>query len=412
MIQKNELKPETESARNPKCDLEKILEWASQLTGESQPDPKREDGYIQTGEYACAYDKLTSSRGQLIAITSPQGIGKSTTLCRLFWEVNRHGLPTILTRAGDPVELIDELRFDPSLIMTYTEPILRTRGETAYSIYKRKLFDELKKRQKYLPRVAKLLPASHEDLDLDWGEKVLGKAALVRFRWEVWLTMLMPYRNILIDFPDCPTTDKRRVARHLDCVHRVWSAIKNSRSAANIVIALQRDQIESHHFLDKMETIELKPLTTTQLRASYINKFGSPYPFSNEGLTKIAQLSFGNGRQFKRWLTSVLELWRSRQEPQRQIDVEIVMQTLSADRLNRELNLDRRFPRQLKFASKAAQLILELVEHTPQPRSDVGNKLDLRPYELTRMLENLSPYVTQLQDGKRKLLQLANPGGS
>ena len=407
----NEHSPETEAIRNPKCDPEKILEWASQLAGESEQDPKLERGYIETDAYACLCQKLLTLNSQLIAITGEQGVGKSTTLHRLYWEANRRGVPTILSRMADPFELFKMLHFDPFLLTTYQEPFVRTLQETPYSTYTRRLFADLKKRQNYLPRAARNLSSSSDLLNVDSAEKVLGRTTLEQLRWQIWYEMLVKSRNILIDLPDYSASDKRRVSKDMDRVHQLWLAFKNSGALNNIVIAIQNDYAHTHHFLDKMETIELKPLTSTQLRNSYINRFNSSYPFSEDSLTRLAELSLGNARRFKRILTSVVEFWRSKQDPQLPIDFEMITSTVSVDRLIRELKLQKLFPRQPKFASKAAQLILELSEHGPQHQSDLGRKLDLRPYEVTRMLENL-PYVGQRQDGKRKLLTLGTPGGS
>ena len=69
-------------------------------------------------------------------------------------------------------------------------------------------------------------------------------------------------------------------------------------------------------------------------------------------------------------------------------------QIISAPTLTKELKFDDRlFPRQPKFASKAGQLILELSEHGLQQQTILGKRLHLLPYEMSRMLDNLSPYV-------------------
>ena len=131
-------------------------------------------------------------------------------------------------------------------------------------------------------------------------------------------------RNILIDFPDYSTTDRRRVSKELDNVHRLWLAIKNRKPPLNIVIAVQKGHARVHHFLGKMDSVELKPLTRKQLCDSYLNKFKSLHPFTETSLSKVADMSLGNGRRFKRCLTSAVEYWRSRQEPQQLIDNEMI----------------------------------------------------------------------------------------
>jgi len=173
---KTEHKSHVDSVLNssPKTDVHDVLQWSSQLAAETRQDPKREDGYIETGGWASVLNKLVNLNGQLIAITGPQGAGKSTTLNRLFWETNREGISTILSRTADPRELFKIIRIDPSILMIYKEPTLRTQPEAPFSVYQRRLFEGLKTRNVQPTRVAQYLPQSPNLLDVDWAERKLG----------------------------------------------------------------------------------------------------------------------------------------------------------------------------------------------------------------------------------------------
>lgn len=100
-----------------------------------------------------------------------------------------------------------------------------------------------------------------------------------------------------------------------------------------------------------------------------------------------------------------------RQEHQKLIDEEMIIAAISTGCLTNELNLETLFPRQQKFASKAVEIILELSMHGPQHQTALGKTVDLHPYEMTRLLEDLSPYVIQRQNGKAKIVVLADNAG-
>ena len=75
------------------------------------------------------------------------------------------------------------------------------------------------------------------------------------------------------------------------------------------------------------------------------------------------------------------------------------------------LNLNLIFPKQPRFAAKSAQLVLELLEHGPQHQTNLCKTLELSPYEMTRILDHLSAYVFQQQDGKTKIVNLVSEFG-
>ena len=171
---------------SPKTDVYEVLQWSSQLAAETLQDPKREDGYVETDGWTSILNKLVNLNGQLIAITGPQGAGKSTTLNRLFWEANRGGISTILSRTADPRELFKFRRIDQSILMTYKEPTLRTQPEAHFSVYQRRLFEKLKTRNVQPTRASQYLPQSSNLLDVDWAERKLGSKTTEQIQWETW----------------------------------------------------------------------------------------------------------------------------------------------------------------------------------------------------------------------------------
>jgi hypothetical protein len=77
--------------------------------------------------------------------------------------------------------------------------------------------------------------------------------------------MFLAMRTILIDTQDYSRTDRRMMARDLGDVCWLWDSVNKrafaSRRMSDFVIAVQKEMFRDHFFFDKMEKVELEPLS-------------------------------------------------------------------------------------------------------------------------------------------------------
>ena len=82
---------------------------------------------------------------------------------------------------------------------------------------------------------------------------------------DAWYEMFLAMRTILIDTQDYSRTDRRMMARDLGDIYWLWDSVNKrafaSRRMSDFVIAVQKEMFRDHFFFDKMEKVELEPLS-------------------------------------------------------------------------------------------------------------------------------------------------------
>ena len=98
-------------------------------------------------------------------------------------------------------------------------------------------------------------------------------------------------RIILIDTPDYSKTDRRVMAKDLEEIYWLWNTFASSSSSSippNIVLAIQKEMFHDHFFFDKMEKVELEPLTPEQMVEASRKRFKAIKPFTEDALSTLA----------------------------------------------------------------------------------------------------------------------------
>jgi hypothetical protein len=238
----------------------------------------------------------------------------------------------------------------------------------------------------------------------------VGRPTTTSLYEEAWIEMLSKKSMILIDLPDYSKTDRRLMARDLTEICWLWNTLISEDSDANLVIAVQKEMLGNHFFFNKMRTVEIEPLNPDQIVGVYLKTFHEPYPFTDEALRSLAVMSRGIFRRFLRYVALTLESWEVLAEPRRPIDLALVKQTITDDRLaeDMELELVELFPRQSDLRLHAVKLLLLLEESGPRNQTGLAEELSIEAYAMSRLLEKLElhRYITRQREGTDKIVSL------
>src|SRR5208282_3594393 len=178
--------------------------------------------------------------------------------------------------------------------------------------------------------------------------------------------------------------------------------------ATKLIIAIQKEMFHDHFFLDKMQTIELKPLSTKQILKAYRKRFRTFSPFTEEAITLLAKMSRGIFRRFLRYITLTLDLWDSKHQKPSTIDAVLVKQAVTVDHLTNamENELTPLFRNSSQQRTLAVKTIMQLCEHKEMKQSNLAKQLETPPATISRILTTLenAKYITHRYDGKEKII--------
>jgi|SRR5208282_1086469 len=401
-----------ESESHPSTQL--IRTWASSLAGESRPYGWIRESYVCPDEIARLARQKDIERPDLIGLVGAQGVGKSSALTALH-----QGLPGMLTpRAGrvqfkwrKPPELYDTL-LDTDLrreyILQYLKRLVNElMRPTVYFRLNREDRAELSIFIKQLGNYTSDNESGEPNLRL--AEQLLGARRISKFRQEAWLQIISSKDLIMIDTPDYSKTDKRRMDNDLNEIYWLWNSLASKSRAPKLIIAIQKEMFHDHFFLDKMQTIELKPLSTKQILKAYRKRFRTFSPFTEEAITLLAKMSRGIFRRFLRYITLTLDLWDSKhQKSPSIIDVSLVKQAVTIDHLTNamENELTPLFRNSSQQRTLAVKTVMLLWEHNEMKQSALATQLEIAPATISRILTTLenAKYITHRYDGKEKII--------
>ena len=209
-------------------------------------------------------------------------------------------------------------------------------------------------------------------------EQRLEKATVNRLRGKAWMETLRTKRIVLIDTPDYSKTDRRLMAKDLEEIYWLWNTLASSSlSEPNIVLAIQKEMFRGHFFFDKMRKIELKPLTPERMIESYVRRFRTAEPFTEDALLTVARMSRGIFRRFLRYITLTLQHWETKKNGP--IDTTIVKEAVTVQRLaeDMERELAELFPKQSDLRIQAVRLLMRLEESGPRKQTELVEELGM-----------------------------------
>lgn len=364
------------------------------------------------------WEQLKTSQGGVIGLVGLQGVGKSSAILAFFALVHlldrdAKSNDIITIRPEDVVHLKWRKQQDLfSSLLNGTHELSKTfRCE-----YASELLEQLKSRSGLplilLSELEKI--KNPETLNIDWAEKYLGKKVTNKLREIAWFEMLGKKKLILIDTQDYSLTDHRSLTRDLEEIYWLWNN-KLIHTKTNVVIAIQKEMFCGHFFLDKMQKIELTPLTPRKMLEAYVKRFGNTYPFTEDALLCLARMSRGIFRRYLRYITLTLDLWE-RMHSTDLISVELVKKAVTIDQLaeDMEVELSDLFPKHSDLRFKAVELLMHLQEHGPEKQSNLTKALEVEDYVMSRLLTKLehAKYIVRARDGTDKIVSVTNQDSS
>jgi hypothetical protein len=159
-----------------------------------------------------------------------------------------------------------------------------------------------------------------------------------------------------------------------------------------------------------MRIIELRPLRPEQMIEAYTRRFRSADPFTEEALSTVARMSRGIFRRFLRYNLLVIESWETRPKPRGPIDLQMVQNAVTVERLaeDRELALVELFPKQSDLRLQAVRLLMDLEKSGPKRQTELAEELGVEAYAMSRLLAKLElhRYIVRRREGADKIVGL------
>jgi transcriptional antiterminator len=175
-------------------------------------------------------------------------------------------------------------------------------------------------------------------------------------------------------------------------------------------LTIQKEMLRYHYFFDKMQKIELQPLTPQQMLEAYMKRFKTTQPFTEEALITLVQMSRGIFRRYLKYITSTLEHWQAQSTPHEPITKEIVKEAVTPQRLAEDIDpeLSELFPKQSDLKLQAIRLLLNLSESGLRRQDQLAEELNLDPSTVNRLLQKLElhRYITRKREGNDKIVSL------
>jgi hypothetical protein len=422
-----------------------VRAWASHFAAENRTPGWIGHYYVWPDELRGIWDQLGDTRGGIIGIVGLQGVGKSSALQAIYRSrIEQEDAQRALdpdAKGPVPVYAYDVLLFkwrrQPELFTS----LLNGSHEASESFLSRYLprLWQLSSRTTHAPRassprdlqklerlleetrslmreVAKNPEFYASDAALDEAHRLeegLEKEAVKRLREAAWMETLQTKEIVLIDTPDYSKSDRRLMAKDLEEIYWLWNTLASSSGIQpNIVLAIQKEMFRGHFFFDKMRTIELRPLRPVRMIESYMRRFKSAEPFNEEALSTVARMSRGIFRRFLRYVLLVIESWEMRPKPRGPIDLQIVGNAVTIERLaeDMELELVELFRKQSDLRLQAVRLLMYLEESGPKKQAELAEEFGLEEYAMSRLLAKLElhEYIARRREGTDKIVSLRN----
>jgi len=420
-----------------------VRAWASQFAAENRTPGWIGHYYVWPDELRGIWDQLGDTRGGIIGIVGLQGVGKSSALQAIYRSrIEQEDAQRALdpdAKGPVPVYAYDVLLFKWRRRPELFSSLLNGSHEASKSFLSRYLpelwehsssttraprsssssgllgkMERLLEETRSLTREVIKNPEFYaSDAAFDEAHRLeqgLEKATVKRLREAAWMETLQTKDILLVDTPDYSKSDRRLMAKDLEEIYWLWNTLASSGIQPNIVLAIQKEMFRGHFFFDKMRTIELRPLRPGQMIESYLRRFKSAEPFTEEALSAVARMSRGIFRRFLRYVLLVIESWEMRPKPGGPIDLQIVRKAVTVERLaeDMELELMEIFPKQSQLRFQAVRLLLLLEESGPRRQKELAEELGVEEYALSRILGKLEShrYIVRRREGKDKVVSL------
>ena len=314
-----------------------VYRWASHLTAETRyVNPESYKDYYLTASARSLHFKLTHMEQGLVGVVGLQGIGKTSTLQKLAFDLDTSETSAIFIRwVADWQKIIEtNPRIKRAYVSTLNEKLHEK--EEAYAHTFRRM-----------PGLGGKVPDRNDLGDLEAGrisienmEATLGKNESKKVMQEAIISTLAFTRYVFIDLPDYSKKTKSAMNEDLSTVENLWkraTAIAGDDMATIFVIGIQKEMYGGHFLFGKMINVELSPMKVEEMVEAYKQKWATIEPFTEEALRLIAQKSRGIFRRFQKYIMMCIEGVAGQDFP---ITVEIVNRSITLDMLNADMDLE------------------------------------------------------------------------
>lgn len=380
---------------HPTLPFAQLYAWANNLNGESSLS---REPYLLPEEVKRLFNKLVNSRNILAALVGPRGIGKSRALLELSELLSkdnvlapsgaRPGLKTCyLKLQGDVFETLKHYaNFEDFLVETILEeldhnPVFRKKitrlagsEDDFEDLYGLAQVRDREEREEIINKhISKL-------------ENIAPKSLFKKVEENIIDYLLENVDVFLIDMPDYPKRDPRRVANDLEEIQKLWSKALEKREKVSIVISMQAETFNpADHFLfGKMFIYRLQSFQPETL-ANFV-KQSFENPFTEDALLRLAELSRGVFRRFKRFIGECLDAYPLA----RTISLDMVNQAITPGLLASEMEIElAQIFKQEEHKRLAARIILELSKSPGLTQRELARALGVSESKISRMISRL-----------------------
>jgi DNA-binding MarR family transcriptional regulator len=320
--------------------------------------------------------RLSYSTRNLIGVVGLQGTGKSTLLLYLDNWGRTHNKKTVYIKWTRDwlFKKMDELHDDEYRALLNFE-LMNVFESYGHAIH---IYPPLK----HVPTLTDIGMAERNQFGIGEAEALLLKGRVKELRRKAVLENLQQMDVILIDMPDYTKMDKRVMASDKKEIQEFWHNVQvEAETNVAIVITFQKELFGSHFFDGKVDVVEIDLLKPPELVAAYKLYWQDSFPFTEEALLKIAELSRGVFRRFLKYLKLSLETAKL-QSP---ITVDHVKAAVSFEQQLGDMDLDAPKPQ--------AVAILNLLQGREEVnQKEIAETLRLTEITVSRIIRRLEEY--------------------
>jgi hypothetical protein len=407
----------------------KALDWASALSAEERGWV--DETYRPPAEVMQLVERLKRTNRSFQVLTGLWGVGKSSALQHIYLCLGEGDRKSVnyLIRLLPSESLLNQIRSAArEQSSQYDE-----RRRSAYIDEIDALWDTnstFRKHYESLGLSMHDIRTSIEKGDRNLDSIVLPAAAISRAEEEALLGCLTEDVDaLLLDLPDFGRSDRRLFLRTLNEIQDVWVSIMKSGAehsdipiGMNVVITIQKElsDLAPSYFLGKANTVEIKPLSASELVDAYRAKFPTLEPFDESSLSFVAELSRGIFRRFLKFIAVTLQ--DAHQRGANHVHIQDVTWLLDATLVGHEMEpeLASIFPK-AEVREKAFRIIYELLatkamkplvkDHSSGPVSQkrLAEALSLTESDMSRIVDRLvaNRIVSRERTDEGNILHLA-----
>jgi hypothetical protein len=328
--------------------FQKLFNWCSQLTAESS----EEGEYLWPASMKKLLERLKLTKGALVGVLGLRGVGKSEAMRTLGFELSKIQDDVIYFKwaGGDLVDVVKTWdsffdRRDSYLAeriedMASNDPRFR---DKLYKISETREGDDVGRLVYNLAaRNWKHIETDDIKNRLDIFDHLIPAHVKKEVEREAAMDLLKDIKTILIDLPDYPKRDPRRIAADIAQVQKIWQSALEDEHNPNIVLFIQAETFatEDHFFFGKLLIYRIEPFKPEELIQHFKEQFGPDELITDDALSYVVKLSRGIFRRFKRFLGVCLEEYLVSGDRSKPIDREFVGNALTVGELFKEMDLE------------------------------------------------------------------------